>query len=91
MKMPNYQFHLSKLEVFLKEFFWEIRYEKGNFKSGTCILKTSKTIVINKFIPIEQKISALITIISELDPKYLALNPSQKKKIKELKNWRIKP
>jgi hypothetical protein len=48
-----------------------LRYEKGNFKSGYCVLKETKIVIINKYFPIEGKINALIEIINELnlDPK----------------------
>ncbi len=46
-----------------------LRYEKGNFKSGYCVLKEQKIIIVNKFYTTEGKINALLDIIkgTELD------------------------
>ena len=39
---------LSKLEDLIAESDYNLRYEKGNFKSGFCVLKDQKIIIINK-------------------------------------------
>ena len=44
-----------------------LRYEKGNFKSGYCLLKETKVVIINKYFPLEGKINALLDILVELD------------------------
>jgi hypothetical protein len=46
-----------------------LRYEKGNFKSGYCLLREQKIMIINKFYTTEGKINALLEIIksTELD------------------------
>lgn len=46
-----------------------LRYEKGNFKSGYCLLRDQKIMIINKFYTIEGKINALLEILksTELD------------------------
>lgn len=40
-----------------------LRYEKGNFKPGWCVLKDSKIIIVNKFYPMEGKINCLVDIL----------------------------
>lgn len=62
---------LDKLENLFAASEYILRYEKGNFKSGYCILKETKIVIINKYFPLEGKINALIEIINELnlDPK----------------------
>lgn len=45
---------------------YKVRYEKGNFKSGYCILETKKVVVINKFTPLESRINSLTEIINNL-------------------------
>lgn len=54
---------LSKLEDLIAESDYNLRYEKGNFKSGFCVLKDQKIIIINKFYPLEGKINALFDIL----------------------------
>lgn len=62
---------LDKLENLFAASTYILRYEKGNFKSGYCVLKETKIVIINKYFPIEGKINALIEIVNELnfDPK----------------------
>ena len=38
------------METFFKEQEYTIRYEKGNFQSGYCIVENRKIAVINKFL-----------------------------------------
>lgn len=61
MKISNP--YLSKLEDIFAESDFMLRYEKGNFKSGYCVLKEQKVIVVNKFYPLEGKINCLIDIL----------------------------
>jgi hypothetical protein len=58
---------LNKLEDLFAESDYILRYEKGNFKSGYCILKDNKIAVINKFYSLEGKINCIIEIIREID------------------------
>lgn len=65
--MIKYTKHfLEKIEDLLTQFGYEIRYEKGNFKAGYCVLKTTKVIVINKYFPLEGRINALAEILKNL-------------------------
>jgi len=43
-----------------------IRYERGTFQSGYCILEQKKVVVLNKFLPVEGRINTLIDIIPQL-------------------------
>ncbi|MBL0054097.1 MAG: hypothetical protein IPP29_22730 [Bacteroidetes bacterium] len=43
-----------------------MRYEKGNFKSGYCVLETKKVVVVNKFVTLENKINTLVEILNLL-------------------------
>jgi len=56
-----------KLENILKSQEYKIRFEKGNFKSGYCIIKDKKVVVINKYFSMEGKINALIEIIKSIE------------------------
>jgi hypothetical protein len=60
---------LTKLEDLVAESDYILRYEKGNFKSGYCLLKEQKIMIVNKFFTMEGKINALLDILKiiELD------------------------
>ncbi len=63
---------LSKLEDLFSESTYILRYEKGNFQSGYCLLNDSKIAIINKYSPLEGKINSLIDIIRTIN-----LNPEE--------------
>ena len=60
---------LTKLEDLVAESDYILRYEKGNFKPGYCLLKEQKIMIVNKFFTMEGKINALLDILKiiELD------------------------
>ncbi len=58
---------LDKLENLFSASEYILRYEKGNFKSGYCVLNENKIVIVNKYFPLEGKINALIDILSELN------------------------
>ena len=56
-----------KLKNILESQEYKIRFEKGNFKSGYCIIKDKKVVIINKYFSLEGKINALIEIIKSIE------------------------
>lgn len=54
---------LAKLEDVIAESDYILRYEKGNFKAGYCLLKEQKIVIVNKFFTMEGKINALLDIL----------------------------
>jgi hypothetical protein len=62
---------LDKMENLFAASDYTLRYEKGNFKSGYCVLNETKIVIVNKYFPLEGKINALVDIVNELnfDPK----------------------
>jgi hypothetical protein len=62
--MLSYTQHtLEKLELLFKALDYRVRYEKGNFKTGACMLENSRIIVVNKFSDLESRITALAELI----------------------------
>ena len=58
---------LNKLEDIFAETDYILRYEKGNFKSGYCILKETRVAVVNKYYTQEGKINCLIDILKSIE------------------------
>lgn len=54
---------LQKVEKQFTDNGFKIRYEKGNFKAGYCLVKDSKVIIINKFYNNEARYNCLIDIM----------------------------
>ena len=64
----NYTKHfLNKLEDLYSETDYHLRYERGNFKSGFCILKSKKIAIVNKYYSLEGKINSLIEMLKEIE------------------------
>ncbi len=60
------RYRLQKLIDRFKEFEYTVRFEKGNFKSGYCVLETKKVVVVNKFLDLESRIDNLRTILADI-------------------------
>ncbi len=70
---------LNKLEDIMSETDYILRYEKGNFQSGYCILDESKIAIINKFFTLEGKINSLIEILRSIQIDTNRLSENNKK------------
>ncbi len=58
---------LKKVETILEEIGYTIRYERGNFQSGYCIVENRNMAVVNKFYDTEARINCLLEILSGID------------------------
>ncbi len=68
--MKNNAITLNKLEKILAESGYVIRYERGNFQSGYCVLEERKVIVLNKFLSVEGRVNTVIELIPKLQVNY---------------------
>jgi hypothetical protein len=75
---------LEKIEKILDESEYIVRYERGNFQSGYCILEQRKVVVLNKFLPLEGRISTLIDIIPQLKITLELLSPEARRLYEEV-------
>ena len=77
--MKYTQTSLDKLEAVAEESGYVLRYERGTFQSGYCILEERKVVVLNKFLQLEGRINTLIDLIPQLDIKTDILTGESKK------------
>lgn len=75
--LTNTAHTLEKLENLLKTAGYKVRYEKGNFKTGACLLQSSRMIVVNKFSNLESKIQAVTELIRQLEVDVKQLDDKQ--------------
>lgn len=58
---------LDKLGGIPEKSGYVLRYERGNFQSGYCILENKKVVVLNKFLQLEGRINTLMELIPQLE------------------------
>lgn len=76
---------LKKIEEVFEELDYVIRYEKGSFQSGYCLVENRRIAVINKFFDVEARINTLLDILSrlEFDPAMLSENSRE-----QMEKWK---
>lgn len=77
--MKYTQSNLDKLEGILKESDYTIRYERGTFQSGWCLLEAKRVVVLNKFLNIEGRVNTLIDILPKIEIKIDSLTHQSQK------------
>ena len=65
--MKYTQTTLDKLESIPEQAGYVLRYERGSFQSGYCILEERKVVVLNKFLQTEGRINTLIDLLPSLN------------------------
>ncbi|MEO5942199.1 MAG: hypothetical protein ABIP30_02455 [Ferruginibacter sp.] len=75
---------LDKVERIIEENGYVIRYERGTFQSGYCILQEKKVVVLNKFFQTEGRINTLIDLMPQLDINFDALTHESQKLYSEI-------
>jgi hypothetical protein len=70
---------LARLEKMIEEGGYMIRYERGTFQSGYCILESRKVVVLNKFLQTEGRINTLVDLLPVLTLNTEALSPEHRK------------
>lgn len=67
---------LEQLRETCEQLGYSIRYEKGDFGGGHCILKEQRLLVVNKRFTIEKKISTIARALGELGVDAIFVKPA---------------
>lgn len=62
--LPTTKHSLKKLEDLLNELGYTLRYERGNFTSGYCLVEQRRVIIVNRFYDTEGRIGVLLDVLS---------------------------
>lgn len=83
--------NLDKLETLFRQLGYRLRYEKGNFKTGACMIQNSKVVVVNRFLDTEAKIAALIDLVANLplDPSAVKMDEKQKQLLMSIRQIKM--
>ncbi len=88
--MKYTQATLQKIEKILDETGYVIRYERGTFQSGYCILEERKVVVLNKFLQLEGRINTLMDLVPQLAIKPEFLSAEAGKTYREVLSEQVK-
>lgn len=69
--------NLKKLEEIFIASDFKVRYEKGHFQSGYCVLHDKKIIVVNKFFKLKGRIDSFLDILNFIGLSHDALSKEQ--------------
>lgn len=89
MTLSYTQHTLDKLEALIKTLGFKLRYEKGNFKTGSCVLEKDRIVIVNKFSNLESKINSLADLVQRSETDENLLDEKQKAFLYILKQTKI--
>ncbi len=86
MKIKEKEFEsiLADLKSVANQMGAKVRFERGDFKGGYCLLKESKVIVINKLATFQRKVITLSAALKELGVEDMYLTPRLREVIEEM-------
>lgn len=86
MKIKEKEFEaiLQDLKSLATQMDVKVRFERGDFKGGYCIIKESKVIVINKLSNFQRKVMTLAAALKELGIDEVYMPPKLREVIEEM-------
>ena len=78
--------YLNKLQQILSDIDYIIRYERGTFQSGWCLLEQKRIVVLNKFLDVEGRINTLLDLIPQVQVDFDKLTLESQKLYTEIKS-----
>ncbi len=79
----NYLQLVTELEELAQQLGIQLRYEKGDFEGGFCILKDQKVLVVNKRLQDARKASSLAQALSEYGIETAFIKPKLREYIED--------
>ncbi len=76
---PELKQILTELEEIVMRVGYKVRYEKGNFEGGYCVLKESSLIVVNSRSEMERRISIVCKCLKEIGVDDIFVKPGIRK------------
>lgn len=74
--MPKPPKALTRAEDRLRDRGYEVRYERGHFRAGFCVVHARRIVVVNKFFDSAARVSTLEAIAAELERDGAAAAPA---------------
>lgn len=61
------QHNLGKIEDLFAALGYQVRYEKGSFKTAACVLQNTRVVVVNRFSNLEVRIKSLLRLLHGME------------------------
>lgn len=86
MKIKEKEFEelINEFKALASQLGAEVRFEKGDFKGGYCLLKDNKVIVVNKMVSLQRKVIILSMALKEIGVDQIYLTPKLREVINEM-------
>lgn len=79
---------LKKIEELFDELDYVVRYEKGSFQSGYCLVENRRIAVVNRFFDTEARINCLLDILTKIEYEPATLSEKSRDLIEK---WKKEP
>lgn len=87
MEMFKYtKYLLEKIEQLFGELGYTVRYERGSFQSGYCMVHQQRIAVVNKFFDVEARINTLLEILDTLTIVPDSLSPTGQQTFEKIRS-----
>jgi hypothetical protein len=77
---------LKKIEGLFESAGYTVRYEKGNFQSGYCLVEQRKIAVINKFFDTESRVNTLVDILKAVELDETGMDEKNRKLLQDIRS-----
>ena len=84
IKEKEFEHILQDLKSIAAEMGAKVRFERGDFKGGYCLVKESKIIVINKLSSLQKKVAILSSALTQLGAENIYIPPKIREVIDEM-------
>ncbi len=74
---------LEELRQVCQSLEFDVRFERGDFEGGACILRERRLIVINKRFPLEKRVAVLARALGEIGIDGVFMKPAVREFIEE--------
>ena len=84
IKEKEFEIILDDLKSLATQMGAKVRFERGDFKGGYCIIKEDKVIVVNKLSSLQKKVMILAAALNELGIDEVYLTPKLREVINQM-------
>ena len=84
IKEKEFEIFLEDLKSLASEMGAKVRFERGDFKGGYCLVKDSRIIVLNKLSSTQRKVITLSAALKELGIEDVYVSPKLREVIEDM-------